>query len=405
MESSHQFRDVNRLNVLVVDDDPMLADFIDLSLQALGCQTSYAGSAEEALRLIDENIDLLVTDWQMPEMDGMELVRRVRAQRSPESHLHIAMMTGRDDSGAMFAALQAGVDDFLYKPVNGVQLQLAVSTARRNRMLHRRLQRRNQLLSVAHARTREALQAVRNDLDAAAALHERLLPKAERLEGLNVAHIYQPALMLGGDTIGTSNLGNGRTLFFLIDVRGHGVPAALDSFHLHHRLKQFRPDSPEALMEAAGSLNREIAERSDDSYATMLAGIIDAPTRQGWIVRAGHPPPVLLQDGRTTELAAGGSMPLGWFADGVFTAEQFDFRGTGRLVIYSDGVTECNDKVGQEFGSDNLIRLIEGTAQSTLTEFMVSIEEALDLRGINRTPQDDVSLLAIELLCVDESRS
>jgi phosphoserine phosphatase RsbU/P len=396
METTPLLRQADRLDVLIVDDDDMLAEYIAIELESRGCQARSVGSAGEALEVMDDNVDLLITDWNMPGMDGMELVRRVRERSHPDSHLHIVMMTGRDDGGASFAALQAGVDDFLYKPIDAVQLELAVSTARRNRQLHRRLRRRNQLLATAHERTREAFRAVRSDLDAAAKLHERLLPKPERLVGIRAVHLYRPALMLGGDTIGTSDLGGGRTLFFLIDVRGHGVPAALESFHLHHRLKQFRPDSPEALIEGAAMLNREITDRGEDSYATMLAGVIDAPGRQGWILRAGHPPPVLLQGGQPRELEENGSLPLGWFGDAQFQIERFDFTPGDRLVVYSDGLTECIDRRGEAFAAEDLRKLIATTRERPLDDFVTNLEEALDLRARSRHLQDDVSLLALE---------
>jgi phosphoserine phosphatase RsbU/P len=390
----------DHLRVLVVDDDELLAEYIAIELEARGCRVRCVSSAQEALNALDETVDLLLTDWQMPGMDGMELVRRARQSRSSESHLHITMMTAREDAGARSSALKAGVDDFLYKPVDSVQLDLALATARRNRMLQRRLSRRNQLLARAHARTREALRAVRSDLDAAATLHERLLPRAEQLQGVRAAHLYRPATRLGGDTIGTNAVGEGLTLFFLIDVRGHGVPAALDSFHLHHRLKQFRPTGPEELKAAATRLNREIGERSDDSYATLVAGVIDAPGHQGWIVRAGHPPPVLLNERKMVELEECGSLPMGMFAEAEFAVQHFPFPPGARLAVYSDGLTECADRRGVEFGTRGLLDLMREYAESPLNALVERATKILDLRN----PQDDVSLLALECSEVEEER-
>ncbi|WP_328597970.1 PP2C family protein-serine/threonine phosphatase [Croceibacterium soli] len=388
--------------MLIVDDDEILGEFIALELQSRGCSILLAPSGEEALKLIGEDVDLLLTDWQMPGMDGMELVRRVRQERSGESYLHIAMMTAREGSGAMLEALAAGVDHFLYKPVDSVQLELAVATARRNRLLHRRLNRRNQLLATAHARMRKVFVALREDLDAAASLHERLLPSGRIVGSVQQVHLYQPALSLGGDTIGTLDLGEGKTLFFMIDVRGHGVPAALESFHLHHRLKGFRPSDPAELCRAAVGLNEEMLQRGDGSYATMLAGVIDAPANRGWIVRAGHPPPLLQQGTAVTVLEQGGSMPLGWFPGVSYAAEPFTFGPSARLTVYSDGLTDCFD--GRQSGVSGdlyLARLLEAGAERPLAGFVDFIEEGLGLR--KASPHDDVSLLALELTRLEDS--
>ena len=386
------------LSVLVVDDDDLLAEFIALELEARDCEARCVSSAPAALEALDDSIDLLLTDWRMPGMDGMELVRRARRSRSSESHLHVTMMTAREDSGARAEALRAGVDDFLLKPVDPVQLDLALATARRNRMLQRRLTRRNQLLARAHARTREALQAVRSDIEAAAALHERSLPRAEQWQGVSATHLYRPATGLGGDTMGTSAVGDGLTLFFLIDVCGHGVPAALESFHLHHRLKQFRPDSAPALEAAVVRLNREIEERGDDSYATMVAGITDARAGRGWLVRAGHPPPLLSSEQGLSVLDEGGGLPLGWFADHQIKAQPFAFPRGARLVLYSDGLTECLDRKGDELGAAGLDRLVRDGTTHPLPDLVDRVASSLDLRE----PDDDVSLLALESLGMEE---
>lgn len=396
MESSPQ-RVMLPLEVLVVDDDPILAEYVGLCMEQVGCNARTATSAAEALRALDDRVELLVTDWKMPGMDGMALVQKVRNLRSRESYLHIVMLTAGEDAGAMKSALHAGVDDFLRKPVDRVELEMAVATARRNRMMQRRLRRRNQLLANAHARTRSALRAVREDLDAAAALHERLLPRGELLDGVAVGYIYQPALMLGGDTIGVTDLGDGKTLFFLIDVRGHGVPAALESFHLHHRLKQFRPETSDQLEQAAALLNAEIAQRMGDSYATMVAGLIDANSRECLIVRAGHPPPLLARPGSCGEVEEHGAMPLGWFETTRYKAVKIELAPGDRLVVYSDGVLDCVDQSGAPLTLQHLERALGQSATGSMSDLIGAIEDILGLRNVNRSPVDDVSLLAIEL--------
>lgn len=384
------------LTALVVDDDEMLAEYVAIELSALGCEAACVTSGEAALDALDDSIDVLVTDWQMPGMDGMELVRRIRSGRHRLAPIHIAMMTAIEDTETIRRAMQAGVDTFLYKPVEPIQLELAIETARRNRLLHAKLERRNRLLASAHEKAKDALRSVRADLEAAAGLHERLLPKPDRLPGVNVAHVYHPAARLGGDTIGAAAVGQGRTLFFLIDVRGHGVPSALDSFHLHHRLKALRPDEPDALVAAVERLNEEMLDRDDESYATMIAGLVDPQQERGWLVRAGHPPAIHV-GGRTIDvLEDEGSFPLGWFANTTFTASEFSFSARDRLVIYSDGLTECTDKTGRELGVPRLAKLMEACVGSDISSVTAVVELTLKLRARAPNLADDVSLLAIE---------
>ena len=382
------------LGVLVVDDDQMQAEFIGLSLEAFDCEVRLAHDGESALELLDEDIDLLVADWRMPGMDGVELVENARAGRSAESYLHIVMMTARGERNIVAAALAAGVDDFLTKPVDTLQLQMALASARRNRALHRRLELNNQRLIQAHDKIRQTLRELRRDISAAAELHERLLPQEERLKGVGVSHLYRPAATLGGDTIGASLVDDGRTLFFLIDVRGHGVPAALDSFHLHHRLKQLRPSDQGQLEDALATINAEICERADDSYATIACGIVDPAASKGWIITAGHPAPVLLCDGVARDLPVEANFALGWFENTQFAASEFAFAAGSRLAIYSDGLSECCDESGALFDSACIARFLDGSASAPLGKIADRFVNAARL--LTSAPGDDVSLLVIE---------
>jgi phosphoserine phosphatase RsbU/P len=385
------------LKAVIAEDDELLREVVALQMEALGCEVAQACNGADALEHVAANeTDLLITDWQMPGMDGMELVRLARAACSRERHLHIAMMTARGDEVIQREALNAGVDDFLFKPIAPVELELALETARRNRLLHRRLQRRNTLLTTAHERMREALESVRQDLAAATALHERLLPDTERIGGLGVHHVYRPAALLGGDSIGVSPLREGGLLFFVIDVKGHGVPAALDSFHLHHRIKQLRPTTPDELSRALATINSEICLRQDESYATIACGLLNPGWEEGWITCAGHPPP-LIGVGEDVRFFEGGrAMPVGWIESEDFAPARFDFPFGARLLVYSDGVTDCTNSAGEEFGVDRLRNTLAYNVARPMAAVVRSIEYGLIERQSAGGFEDDVSLLAIE---------
>ncbi len=385
------------LKVLVVDDDDLMAEVLAIELEQFGCSVETAADGQSGLaRLAETPFDMVVTDWQMPGMDGMELVRQARSARRREGYLHILMMTARGDAQAMRHAVEAGVDDFIEKPVEPIKLEFAVETARRNRLLHRRLEKRNGMLAAAHRRTREALDHVRADLEAARTLQARLLPAEGALGHLQLSHIYRPTATLGGDTIGGSLLRDGSVLLFIIDVKGHGVPAALDSFHLHHRLNQLRPDTPAALAQAIAVLNAEVCERGAEDYATIAACLVPAGWDEGWLVCAGHPPPILSTPDGATMLEGGRSMPVGWFPHTTFEPVRFDFPTDGRLVLYSDGVTESQDAAAEEFGLKRLRQAVEAVQKQPLAEAVAMLDDTLSrFTGVSGQ-DDDLSLLAIE---------
>ncbi len=388
---------ITSLNVLIVDDDDLFLEVLALEMEALSCSVQVAGDGAAALRQVQlAPVDVLITDWQMPGMDGLELVRQVRAAAVQNRFLHIVMMTARGDSSTIRAATLAGVDDFLFKPLDPLQLELAVASARRNVLLHRRLERRNRHLAQAHDRIRSAYRHVRADLEAAAALHHKLLPTDREMNGVRIAWAHQPAMNMSGDTLGVSQQ-DSKILFFLADVQGHGVPAALASFHLHHRLVQLAPGDPATLASAIEQLNQEIEAQPNENYATLICGLLSPQERRAWIIRAGHPDPLIVTADGVSSLHLSGSFPLGWFSDASFIPEEIILEPGTRLVLFSDGVTECADRDGAQLEIAGLGELLRDGADEPLDGMVDRVKAAVASRRGTRGFDDDISLLAIEM--------
>lgn len=387
---------VRPLEVLLVDDDEIFLDFTAYELEQLGCAVTAVNDPEEALRILRErNFDAVITDWQMPVIDGIELVSRAREDIGPDRFRYVVLTTARADASTARAALEAGADDVLFKPLDRLQLELTVASVRRTVALQRRLHRHNRHLVTAHRKTREAYRRIEADIAAAAALHHGLLPRAQPTDRVDFAWSYMPASNLGGDSIGLVTLRNGATLFFVVDVRGHGVQAALASFHVHHRLIQLSPDNTEDLTRAIGQLNEEMASQPGDTYCTLLCGIIAPGGQTAEIVRAGHTQPMILSAGTVATLDIQGNFPLGWFAGIHFTAQTVALASNACLAIYSDGITDCADEAGISLGTDGLEALLAQGASDDLRELISRVEARMHaLRG-RRQFDDDVSMLLI----------
>ncbi len=382
------------LSVLVVDDDDLVSAFVALQVAAMGCDVATASDGVEALARLDGTpVDVLITDWQMPGVDGIELVRRLRATAT-ERYLHIVMMTTKEAGRTVRQALAVEVDDFLFKPVDPVRLELAIATARRVVGLQRRLARRNHHLAAANTRTRDAYRRIRSDLDAAAATQRALLPPWRLGGALRHAWLFIPATGIGGDTLNVCPGGDGPTFFFQLDVCGHGIPAALRSFSLHHRLSARPPRDVPTLQAMLAALNRDAQSDTADSYYTLSCGLIE-PTGRVSLIRAGHPMALLIQGGQCHPLPAG-NLPIGLLPGQRYEATSLDLAPGDRLIVHSDGVSECTDRLGEELGTERLQAFFTDHADLPLDVAVARFEDRL--RRFRGTVgfDDDVSLLIIE---------
>lgn len=127
------------LNVLVVDDDPAIVRLVAQLLSSAGYSVREAQNGREALEAIQESCpDLVISDWDMPEVDGLELCRQIRQDDLPY-YVYVLLLTAKSHSEDMVAGLEAGADDFVSKPIRSGELLARIAAAQRMLVLERRL--------------------------------------------------------------------------------------------------------------------------------------------------------------------------------------------------------------------------------------------------------------------------
>jgi two-component system cell cycle response regulator len=136
------------VKVLIAEDDPVSRTVVEAAVAAYGHQVLLAGDGEEAWRLFCDtpDVDVVVSDWMMPRLDGLDLCRRVRGD-DQDDYTYYIFLTALDDKVHVLRGIEAGADDYLTKPLDTVDLQIRLMSADRVRTLHRKLTDQNHQLT------------------------------------------------------------------------------------------------------------------------------------------------------------------------------------------------------------------------------------------------------------------
>jgi PAS domain S-box-containing protein len=250
------------------------------------------------------------------------------------------------------------------------------------------------------------------DLEAAAHIQRSLLPPEEPgIEGLEVAWRFRPCEQLAGDNLNVMRLDAEHVALYVLDVSGHGVPAAMLAVAVHGALAcpqehaslvrqsrrlaaGFRIVTPARVL---AQLNRDFSGHLfPGQYFTILYGVLHLPSGQLRFASAGHWGPIHIRRSGGAELLHARGFPIGVFDETEYEEHTAALAAGDRLVLYSDGVPEAMAPAGGLFDYPRLIEALEATRNRPLPEALDALLLRVEAWVGGPALQDDVSLLAIE---------
>lgn len=342
--------------VLVVDDSRLQRRILVASLKKWGFEVIEADSGDVAIEMcLSDPPDLVLSDWVMPGMSGLEFCKAFRALDG-DQYSYFILLTSKSEKQEVARGLDAGADDFLIKPLEADELRARISAGARILDMQRELSEKNRMIESALEELRVAHDAIDKDLIQARKIQESLVPELTREFGKSrVSLLLKPCGHIGGDLVGMFSPGVNRLGFYSIDVSGHGITSAmmtarlggyLSSSHFDQNVAMERRfDKFYALLppeEVAAMLNsRLMADAGIEEYFTMVYAIIDLRNGHLKMVQAGHPHPLLLRQDGSTEFLGNGGLPIGLLPDVTFQRTETYMQPGDRLLLYSDGFTEC----------------------------------------------------------------
>lgn len=357
------------LRVLVVDDSKAQRKILSLSLARWGYVVIEAASGEEALALCrTETFDLVLSDWMMPGMTGLDFCKEFRALPR-DGYGYFILLTSKSEKTEIADGLHGGADDFLTKPVNPDELRARLRAGERILGMQHELVEKNRLVGSTLDELQKLYDSLDRDLIEARKLQETLVREKFRDFGAGTASmLLRPSGHIGGDLVGCFEISVNRLAVYSVDVSGHGIASAMMTARLSGWLSGGSPEQNLALSTGkngareawppeivASRLNRlMIEELKVEQYFTMAYAEIDLQSGKLWLVQAGHPHPVIMRKTGEIESLGEGGLPIGLIPDAKFEPIEAVLAPGDRLVLLSDGVTECPNPLGAELGEDGL---------------------------------------------------
>lgn len=382
--------------ILIVDDEPLNIDYLEQELEGFEYRVLTAANGQQALeRVRAEAPDLILLDIMMPVMDGFEALGRLKADPASRD-IPVIVISAASDLPNMVHGIQLGAEDYLPKPFEPTLLRARIASS----LEKKRLRDLEQLY----------LKGLERELDIAREIQQGFLPaELPQVEGWELAAHFEAAREVAGDFYDAFTLPDGRLVFFVGDVCGKGVGAALFMTLFRSLLRApFTTDllaagrgapglsSAAHLQHAVSFTSNYVAETHAEAsmFATVFLGVLEP--REGTLtyVNCGNEAALLLSRGSLSTLGPTGPV-VGVIPGARFDVAEVTLHKDDLLLAFTDGVPDATDPHQALFGKDRLAELVQAAAASPAA-LLRNIETEIG-RFVGSAPQfDDITLLAIK---------
>jgi sigma-B regulation protein RsbU (phosphoserine phosphatase) len=350
----------HKVTVLLVDDQPMIGEVVRRML--VGESDVVFHYCQDPGRALDVAAEVrptvILQDLVMPDVDGLTLVRRFRESEATRETPMIVLST-KEDPTTKAEAFQLGANDYVVKLPDRLELLARI-----------RYHSRGYISMLQRDEAFRALQAsqrmLAKDVAQAARYVQSLLPEKLVSGSIRTDWRFVPSAELGGDSFGYGWLDDDHFAFYLLDVSGHGVGAALLSVSALNALRS--QSLPQTDFRVPGqvltALNRAFQmDQQNGLYFTMWYGIYHRPSRKLHYSGGGHPPALLLTgpsaETATTQVLTSQGPMIGAFPDLEFASATAEVEAFGMVTLYSDGAFEIERRDGSTWPFGEFVAFME----------------------------------------------
>jgi len=369
--------------ILVVDDSPVNLQVLVRTLHGTGHRILAARDGRTALDIMTRaRPDLVLLDVMMPDIDGFDVCRAIKADPQGPDTI-VIFLSALGDVSDKVSGLQLGAVDYITKPIQAEEVLARVATHLTRQHLERELRRSRDRLN--------------RELASAGRMQRLILPPALPVDpGVQFAASYQTSRHAGGDYYDVLPLATGHFGVMVADVSGHGAPAAIIMAMIRAALHSHRSvhTDPAAVLR---TLNDHFDYLWDtEMFSTAVYATVDAARRELRIACAGHPPPVLVRAGQEPlALSVDAVPPLLMMPLPSIPASAMQLEPGDRVLFYTDGVTERVDRQGHMYDFHRLAAVLSGADSLSPPQLIDRVVDDLERFADGQEPEDDLTLVAI----------
>jgi phosphoserine phosphatase RsbU/P len=379
--------------ILIVDGDEIVRMVAKKRLAKLQYRVLEAKNGEEALALLNqEPVDLILSDWMMPVLDGPGLCEAIKRHVRYRT-IHFILMTALDHPTQIAEGLNRGADDFLSKTASDLEIVSRIRVGLRARQLKLDVEKSNQLLSQKQAE-------LHSELRSASTFVRGLLPRTGIVvPGVRVEWEFLPSSHLGGDFFQVVRWGDDHLGLMMLDMSGHGIGPALRAvslsvFFKKEHIKQTFPSYDPG--EILTSLNQQYPMTDDGDYFTIWVGVWQCSTRLLRYATAGHPGSIVVKRDRSSVVLGDRSWPIGFSDNQVYGTDSITVSPGDRMYLFSDGIYEVMNPQEEIWGRKRLREALEGVANQPMQLGLSRIIEQSRTWDAQGKFEDDVAILGME---------
>jgi len=383
------------VKILSVDDEMdlelLLTQYFRRKIRKGEYEFFFAHNGVEALTTLlkQKDIDIILSDINMPEMDGLTLLTKVNEMQNPA--LKCIMVSAYGDMGNIRQAMNNGAFDFATKPIDLDDLSVTIEKAIEQIDYIKKTQQEH-----------SQLESLKTDLAVAGEIQQAILPRIfppfpENKEQLDLAALMTPAKDVGGDFYDFFRIDEDHIGMVMADVSGKGVPAAIFMAVSRTLIRAIgmQGNKPSDCIQRANELL--CAESVDSMFVTVFYTIYNLKTGELNYCNAGHNSPYILKANGAVEVMPMSTNCMVGAINGLdFAESQMQLETGDTLIMYTDGVNEAFSPAFEEFGDARLETSIGQQQGKDCRALVEGILGSVKEFAAEAPQSDDITIMAIK---------